>query len=400
MILFYNIGLFLYQLFAKILSFFNQKAKKWVDGRRNFPVLKYSGDREIVWFHIASLGEYEQAKPVMEALYLKNFYIVITFFSPSGYELRKNNSITQDVFYLPIDNPKNARRLINEFNPQMAFFVKYDLWFHYINQLYKKHIPIYLLSVLLSNKKSFIKQFSWQFNSNMYRKMQHIFTQDGNSKMILNKIGIEQVSVSGDTRIDAVIQTVESTTKNDKIELFKSNQPILILGSSYKNEEDIALQLISSKTWPYKVIIAPHQIDDSRIKEIENKFTKSIKYSELNNDNFNTEVLIIDNIGMLKQLYAYADIAIIGGGFRKSIHNTLEPAAFGLPLFFGPNYTMFKEAIEMKKRGAAFSFNNYEDFITNFKPLLINNNYKVLGAKNKQYIYENKGATKIVLNNL
>tara|TARA_R110001592_G_scaffold215820_2_gene469233 strand:- start:4854 stop:6068 length:1215 start_codon:yes stop_codon:yes gene_type:complete len=400
--LIYQISILGYSYLIRIASPFNSKAKLWVDGRKNiFNQIqsKINPNDKIAWFHCASLGEFEQGKPVIEGFKQKHsdFKILVTFFSPSGYELRKNYEGADYVFYLPIDTKKNAKKFIAIIQPKIAFFVKYEFWFHYLKELHQQQIPTYLISGVFRENQLFFKWYgTW------YKKMLHYFThffvQNTESETLLKKIGFNNITVSGDTRFDRVFENSLNTIKLPIIEAFKSNKQIIIGGSSWQAEEKILANYFLNQTANFKLIIAPHNIAESHIKQIEALFKgKCIRYSKANEQNVLDEnVLIIDNIGILANTYQYTDIAFIGGGFTGALHNILEPCSFGNLIVFGPNHQKFHEAQELINNGSAFIINNETDFNKIISKNLSNlNEIKKL---NKGYIANNKGATNIILN--
>lgn len=400
MILLYNLGIGLYALGIRIAAKWNPKASKWINGRRGWrnglAELPEKRKRRI-WFHISSLGEYEQAKPLLKLL-CDEHSLVITFFSPSGYELKKENPFTKHVFYLPVDTQKNAKEFIDIVKPDAAVFVKYDLWYHYISQLHNKSIPVVLISALFRPEQVYFKWYGGFFRA-LLQKLTHIYAQDEESLNLLESIGVANVLVTGDTRVDSVQENTRDIHIQPEFENAFGGEKTLIVGSSYDKEEELVHQLIENNIWPHKVVLAPHNIDESHLSRISELFgSLAIRYSIWNKraDDL-PQVLVIDNIGMLKQLYAIGSIAFIGGGFGKTVHNTLEPAAFGIPIIFGPHFKKFNEAVEMVKRGGAFSIDNYETLQKAIQLLNDSNKLHTVGAINRRYIEENTAATTKIL---
>ncbi len=400
MIFFYNISLKIYYLIILIVSPFNKKAKQWVSGRKNiFEKIKQSGACETknIWFHVSSLGEYEQGLPVIEKIKIKypNHKIFLTFFSPSGYEIKKNSKTADYIFYLPNDSRKNARKFIELVNPQISFFVKYDFWYHYLNQLKNNKIPIYIFSTIFREKQSFFKWYgAW------YRKMlfmfTHIFVQNKESVNLLKSIGIENVTITGDTRFDRVIDISENSKDFEIIERFKDNKFVIVAGSTWQPDEEILINFINNRKEDIKFIIAPHNIKEENIKRISNSLKVSYQlYSKSKIEEIkNCKVLIIDNIGMLSSIYKYGEIAYIGGGFGVNIHNTLEAATYGMPVVFGTNYHKFQEAKDLIELKTAFSITNYNDFERTIINLFNDSNLLTkTSAIAKKYVYANKGST-------
>lgn len=397
----YDIFINIYLISLKTASFFSVKAKKWVDGRRNFPAL-YNNQKKI-WVHCASLGEFEQGRPILEKLKqtYPDYPIVLTFFSPSGYEIRKNYTGADYIFYLPIDTQKNAAKFIQEVNPALVVWVKYEYWFHYLNELKKQSIPVLLVSAIFRQSQPFFKS-----NNKFWKKIlscfAQIFVQDEASEKLLNVIGINQnVTISGDTRFDRVLEIASKKSAIQEIENFIEKQQVLIAGSTWLQDEKLlAKYMMQNQT--KKLIVAPHEIDSAHLKNIKLLFPSSIFYSEwidLKDKPNNIQVLIIDNVGMLSQLYQYATICYIGGGFNKSgIHNILEAAVYGKAIIFGPNYQKFGEAVGLEKRNSAFSISNERE-LTNKLDHLFTDAISLKNAKDlsKQFVIEKSGATKIIV---
>ena len=394
----YNIGIGLYGLLLKIVALFNPKAKLFVDGRKNIweqIETKVNPKDNPIWFHFASLGEFEQGRPVLESLKAKNNdqKIIVTFFSPSGYEIRKNYALA-NVFYLPLDTTSNAKKFITLVNPKIAIFTKYEFWFHYFNALYKNQIPLYLISGIFRPNQSF---FKWHggFYRNILKCVNHFFVQNEESVLLLKSIGINKVNLSGDTRFDRVYENAQQPKKLKLIEQFCDTSKIFIAGSTWLPDEKLLVSL--TKKYPdWKLIIAPHEIGQSHIQEIERLFPKAVKFSNLQPSTFKLQpsILIIDNIGMLSSLYQYAKMAYIGGGFGVGIHNTLEATAFGLPVIFGPKFDKFQEAKDLITIGAAKSIANADELITAFADFKTN---EKASAAARSYVEQKKGATEMII---
>jgi 3-deoxy-D-manno-octulosonic-acid transferase len=397
----YRAGIFLF-------SFFNEKARKWIDGRKNIflRLAQTLSDRneKRIWFHCASLGEFEQGKPIIEAIkkgYPQN-KILLTFFSPSGYEIKKNDPICDYIFYLPLDGAINAKKFIDIVKPSMVFFIKYEFWHFYIKELKKRKIPLYFISARFSEGQIFFRWYG-KFFDKMLRRITHLFVQDQHSLELLYGHSISQVTVSGDTRFDRVYQGSMETKSFPEIEKFCKGKKIFIAGSTWQADENIVAGLIESAEDDFKFIIAPHEIKEDRIADLMNKFSqKSIRYSELIKLNqTDARVLIIDNVGMLSSLYKYGNAAYIGGAFNKGLHNILEAIVFGLPVFFGSGYKKFPEAIELVKSKSAFSIYSGSDLMNKMKELFSSEEkLENIRKANKNYIIKNKGATNVVMNYL
>lgn len=398
MLCLYNFGIFFYGLLVKGLALFNPKAKLFIQGRQKiFPLLeeKINSRHKHVWFHFASLGEFEQGRPVLEKI--KERYpekkIVITFFSPSGYEIRKDYPLADGVFYLPMDTAANAQRFIDIIQPEIAIFTKYEFWYHYFKTLKKNNIPLFLISGIFRPEQLFFKWYGG-FYRRMLNCVTHFFVQNIESMTLLEKIGIEEVSLSGDTRFDRVYENVAAAKKLALVEQFIQQSKVLIAGSTWPQDE--ALIAILIKKYPdWKVILAPHEIGASHINALKDLYPEAIKYSDLQNHaQANPQVLIIDNIGLLSSLYQYGTLAYIGGGFGAGIHNTLEAAAFGLPAIFGPNFHKFQEAKDLVALQAAISIASEEELEQAF---LLFSHDAASGKKARDYVVQKKGATAGIL---
>ncbi len=390
---------------VKIASLLNPKAKLFIKGRKNvFDNIKKIDSNEIIyWFHCASLGELEQGKPIIEKLKENDssIKILITFFSPSGYEYGKNYEKADYVYYLPIDTPSNAIKFIELVHPTKAFFVKYEFWYNYLFQLNSNNIPTYLISGVFRKNQLFFKWYG-----TVHRRMLSYFTfffvQNLNSKELLNKEGYTNVSITGDTRLDRVYENSLNHEKPPLIKKFTENKTTIILGSSWSQEEEIIAEFIQSSKKDFKYIIAPHNVDGNHISAIEKLLGNSfIKYSDATYENIsNHNVLIIDNIGILANTYQFTDIAFIGGGFKGSLHNILEPASFGNVILFGPKHEKFHEAEELINIKGAYEINYVDDLIAITNHLLLENNLKKSQEINTAYIKNGRGASDKILQEL
>jgi len=401
--LLYNFGIFVFSALAKLLAPFNSKAFLWVKGRKNW-TSKISerimpSDRAI-WIHCASLGEFEQGRPVIEALKkdMPEFKIVLTFFSPSGYEIRKNYDNADCICYLPADSPANARKFIDLVNPEFVIFVKYEFWNNYISVLYNNKIPLYLISGIFRRSQHFFKWYGGFFRT-MLSKFEKIYVQDQQSLDLLAGIGIKNVVLAGDTRFDRVVQIAGTAKSIGKLEQFRGSEKLFLAGSSWRQDEEIISEYINLSPRVMKWVFAPHEIDKSNIERLEKLFkVKSVRFSEYSEAFSDARVLIIDNIGMLSSAYRYAYIAAIGGGFGKGIHNILEPACWGIPVIFGPNHQNFREAVDLKKEGGAMSFQNFGEFKKVMDLWLSDDKiYRKSAEIASNYVKENTGATGIII---
>lgn len=406
MVFLYSLGLRFYYLLILLASLFNNKARLWIKGRKGiFDKIQkqVKSENNLFWFHTSSLGEFEQGRPLIEALKNKNnsIKILLTFFSPSGYENRKNYKTADYIFYMPPDTKKNARQFINLIQPSKAFFIKYEFWYHYLNQLKKNNIPVYLISANFRQKQIFFKWYGGWFRKMLY-KFAHIFVQNKKSEQLLKNIGLDNITISGDTRFDRVAEIAKQAKRIEIAEKFKQDNSIIIGGSTWDKDEEIIIEFINTSQRKTKYIIAPHEIHESNIQRIIKSINKPvIRYSSASINNVNDfQVLIIDNIGMLSSLYRYADIAYIGGGFGVGIHNILEAATFGLPVVFGPNYKKFQEAVDLVESGGAFSVDSYENLQIRFENLLENIETNKAGKISKEYVLNNQGATSKILNEI
>ncbi len=394
----YNIGITFYTILLKFAALFNQKAKLFILGRKNIfqeIAKKINPNDKPIWFHFASLGEFEQGRPVLEAIKFKepNQKFVITFFSPSGYEIRKDYPLA-DVFYLPLDTLRNAKKFIELVNPSKVVFTKYEFWYHYFEILKSKQIPLYLISGIFRPNQFFFKWYGG-FYRNMLKNVSHFFVQNNESVSLLKSIGIEEVTLSGDTRFDRVYENSLNPKKIQSVEFFCGTSKVLIAGSTWLADEKVLGSIIEKHT-DWKIIIAPHEIDHSHIQDIQNRFPQAIRFSNLKLKPLNQDakILIIDNIGLLSSLYQYANLAYIGGGFGAGIHNTLEAAAFGLPIIFGPKFDKFQEAKDLIALGAAKSISSEAELLEAFQYL---NSNTQAGADAKKYVADKKGATALIL---
>ena len=403
MALLYNLGIRIYFLAISLASFFNPKAKLWINGRKKiFLKLKenFSENEKTVWFHAASLGEFEQGRSIIENFKKEHldFKILLTFFSPSGYEIRKNYQGADSIFYLPLDTKKNAKQFISIVNPKLVYFIKYEFWFNYINELYNKQIPIFIVSANFRNDQHFFKWYGSWFRKQL-QKITYFFVQNEYSLFLLNGIDVKNVIVSGDTRFDRVYEITKEEKAVPIIEEFCNNAKVLIAGSTWPEDEEIILKNFNTQAENYKLIIAPHEVHPERIEALINSNSeKMIRYSEINENNaLENRILIIDSIGILSHIYKYGSIAIIGGGFGKGIHNILEAATFGLPIIFGPTYQKFQEAKDLIELKGAVSISNYEEYSCALSNFLIPENMKTAGTISRNYVANKVGATKMIL---
>ncbi len=404
MLLIYNIGIQLYYLLVKVAALFNAKAGRWVNGRREQKVTSFPSG--CIWFHFASLGEFEQGRPVLEQLRLiyPGEKFAITFFSPSGYEIRKNTPLADAVYYLPLDTAANALEFIEALQPRFAVFTKYEYWYHFFNQLHKRHIPVYLISGIFRPNQVFFKWYGGLHRS-ILNMVSRFFVQDESSCQLLQSIGITQVQVSGDTRFDRVWTNAQQPKPLPLIQAFKNNRSLFIGGSTWPQDEELLINLVHQHT-DWKFIFAPHEIAEDKISQLLKLLpaAETLRFSAIESaikPLSGYQILIIDNIGMLSALYPYAEVAYIGGGFGVGIHNTLEAAAFGLSVIFGPNYQKFREARELIGLQAGFSIQDADELNQTGSRLITNVQFRLqAGAKARQYVQEHTGATSVIVNYL
>jgi 3-deoxy-D-manno-octulosonic-acid transferase len=397
MLALYNIGIPLYYTLIYIVSLYKNKARLWIKGRKEQQIQQFKSS---VWFHFASLGEFEQGRPVLEQI--KSNYpehaIVVTFFSPSGYEARKNTPLADAVYYLPLDTESNARQFINSINPVMAIFTKYEYWYHFFNQLHKQHVPLYMISGIFRPGQVFFKWYGG-LHRKMLKMVSWFFVQDIASKHLLHDAGVTNVTISGDTRFDRVWANALQPKELPQIASFKNGQKLFIAGSTWPADEKLLVEVINQHP-NWKFLIAPHEIREDKINGLMSVLPKgtTLKFSNISNITSQTSCLVIDNIGMLSLLYQYADIAYIGGGFGSGIHNTLEAAAFGMPVIFGPKYDKFKEALDLVELKAGFSINSQEELNCIVGKLMDDEQARdVSSVVAKNYVEQNVGATNAIL---
>lgn len=396
----YNLFIRIYFSLIWVASFFNKKASLWIQGRRNLLeriALDLDHEADYIWFHCASSGEFEQGRPVIERFRKENpgMKVVLTFFSPSGYEMRKNYPLADHVFYLPTDTPFNARKFVEYVNPRLAVFVKYEYWYNFLNELNRKNIPVVFISAIFRKNQMFFRWWASWFRKRL-KRISYFFVQDKNSRELLKQIGVHNVVVSGDTRFDRVHQITSKPESFEKVEKFIQGAVIFMGGSTWPTDENLIVSFINNDKSNLKYIIVPHEIHKSHTTKLLESLNKpAVVYSEYDEDKFiKARVLIVDQMGMLSSLYQYASIAYVGGGFGKGIHNILEAAAFGMPVLFGPNYKKFMEARELVERGGAFPVKNNHEFSVVATQLL--GNYQLLRESSSiasNYVNSKTGAT-------
>lgn len=401
MIFIYNLSLKVISGLFALAALFNNKAKLFVKGRKGL-ITRISEDLKentdpILWIHCASLGEFEQGRPIIEAFKKEyaGYKIMLTFFSPSGYEIRKNYALADWVYYLPWDTKNNARQFVDAVKPELAIFVKYEFWFHFSNELHKRSIPLISVASIFRKDQLFFKSYG-SFYSNILKKFSYFFVQNHLSKDLLKTLGLVNVSVAGDTRFDRVNEVASSSEPLPLISKFKNDTKLMVIGSAWPEDMEVLSPFINEQGSKLKFIIAPHEINEASLKLIESQLAqKHIRYSQtavMDLQQFN--VLIIDNIGLLSRLYKYGEFAFIGGAYGKGLHNILEAACYGVPIFFGnKNFEKFQEAKDLINRGGAFDIADYSDLLTKYEMVNVPENFMLACEVTKSYVQENLGAT-------
>jgi 3-deoxy-D-manno-octulosonic-acid transferase len=401
----YKIGINIYFLLVLIASPFKEKARRWIKGRKGmWKKIKIAGgtDRDVYWFHCSSLGEFEQGRPLIESIRKENpeIFVLLTFFSPSGYELRKNYTGADLVTYLPLDSPVNSWRFINIVKPAAVYFIKYEFWFYYLRNLKKKNVPVFLVSAKFREEQAFFKWWGrW------YRKFlnyfSHFFVQEEVSSDLLKSLGHNNVTISGDTRFDRVYQISQASRSYPGIELFKQNKIILVAGSTWDKDEEFLVRFINKSDENIKFILAPHEINSKKIyRLIASLEPPVVRFTDEDKSHFtDARIMIIDTIGHLSSVYKYGNLAYIGGGFGSGIHNILEAATYHLPVIFGPNHKKFTEANEMIQKEAAFVINDYNELNDKLEELLNDSSrLKKCSEKAGEYVKSRIGATQAIMN--
>ncbi|MFC4096193.1 3-deoxy-D-manno-octulosonic acid transferase [Euzebyella saccharophila] len=400
----YNVTAQVSWFILRLVALFNTKINLFVEGRKQtLSILKdkLSPNEGAIWVHVASLGEFEQGLPIIEQLKIKypQHKILVTFFSPSGYEVKKNTKIADAVCYLPIDTKKNAQDFIDKVNPVLALFVKYEVWPNYLSELSKRKIPILLVSAIFNENKIYFKPYG-KFMRLALKKFDHIFVQDNTSQLLLNGIGINNTTVSGDTRLDRVSKILERDNQLDFMEAFKKERLCFVAGSTWPEDENILVDYINNSTKNIKFVLAPHTIKSDKIHGLAGAISKkTMLYSKMNSNTIGEhDVLIIDHIGLLTKIYSYAEIAYVGGGFATGLHNTLEPAVFGIPVIIGPKFKGFNEAEDLVASKGILSITDQWTFGETMKKLTENTEFRERTGKiNANYISKNKGASSQII---
>jgi 3-deoxy-D-manno-octulosonic-acid transferase len=401
----YSLGLRFYELVVRLAAIFNPKAKEFVLGRKiawkSLSSELASNDKPILWVHCSSVGEYEQGRPVIEVFKQRfpDFRVLITFYSPSGYKAVETDEVVDFKIYLPFDSRKNARRLLDTVRPKMALFIKYEFWHYYLSELHNRQIPTFSISSIFRSSQPFFKWYGG-FNRRILNNFDYFFVQDKASYQLLQNLNLP-ATITGDTRLDRVLKIKEQERSLPKIANFASDKKLMVVGSLRKEDIDIMISFVQQHP-ELSFIITPHEIAESMMLPLERSDFSSIRYSQLTDSNTPEQVLIIDNIGMLSQLYRFANYAYVGGGFSDGLHNILEPAVYGIPVFFGnENYQKFKEAIDLIDLGTAFPVGSYPEFAAVYSDLDTNiDRKKEIKTRLDTYLSENKGAAEKIITHL
>lgn len=416
MLFLYRTGMALFGLLMRLAALWHPKARLWVRGRKGLLAhiaAELPDGKPSAWFHFASLGEFEQGRPVLEGFRRRrpDLQLIVTFFSPSGYEIRKNYAGADHVFYLPEDTPANAAEFIRLIRPELAVFTKYEYWYFFFRELHRQGIPLYMISSIFRPDQVFFKAYG-SLHRRMLGWVGHFFVQNEVSVQLLKGQGFQNVSLSGDTRFDRVAELSQDPKKMMEVSDFCGDAPVLVAGSTWPEDEALLAELLQQ--YPdWKLIIAPHEVDEAHIQELMKRFPdgQAIRYTELesqkskikkNSSILNTHysILLIDTIGLLSSLYAYGDIAYIGGGFGKGIHNTLEAAAYGIPVIFGPKYEKFQEAKDLISENAGFSIGNAPELKQVFATLQEVKQRDQAGQAAGNYVQSRIGATEMILRHI
>lgn len=405
--LLYNCSIYLYRIAISVAQFFIPKAKKWVAGRKNWraEMSALKAEKNILWIHVASYGEFEQGKPVIEQLKTKfpAYKVLMTFFSPSGYESKKDYEKVDFVHYLPLDTKRNARDFIDLIEPKIAIFVRYEFWFNYLYACHDREIPvIYFSSSFRSNQLYFKSYGTWFLQA--LKQCELFLVRDKKSAEVLQEVGIHHSEVLGDTRFDSVMKNAQLNTTLPIIESFKEDKKLVVFGSTWGSDEVLIIKWLNEfENLPFKVIIAPHEIDPNSVNDFQEQVKhKLVKYSDPQHEN--AAVLWIDSIGLLKNIYRYADLSYVGGGFGAGIHNLLEPAVFGKAVVFGPKHHKFQEAFELKALGLGHVIQKPNEFSPTINALLKvsndNGKEKIGIEKVDLYFKQHEGASEKILNRI
>jgi 3-deoxy-D-manno-octulosonic-acid transferase len=401
----YNIGIFLYSVAIHLAALWNHKARLWIDGRKGiFPKLReaVAPDDKVIWFHAASLGEFEQGRPLMEEIRRRHpaYKILLTFFSPSGYEIRKDYKGADWVFYLPTDRPCRVKKFLDAVHPEIAVFIKYEFWLNYLHYLGRRGVRTYLISSIFRRDSIFFRPWGGAFRK-VLRVFDRLFVQNTESKELLANIGITRVEIAGDTRFDRVIAIAESPARIECVELFTSGHPTVVAGSTWAPDEAVLGEIVARHP-EMRFVVAPHEMNEERIRQMQVVLGGgAVRYSECVDGGIvpdSARVMIVDTFGILSTLYRYGQYAYVGGGFGSGIHNILEAVAYGLPVAFGPNCERFREARDLRALGVATVIENADRLDEWMTRLMSDPAYASRVKHNAQeYIAQNRGATQKII---
>lgn len=402
----YNIGIYIYDFLVHLAAIFSQKPRKMIWGHWVvYDLLRQQmeKDAQYIWFHAASLGEFEQGRPLIERIRQRypHYKVLLTFFSPSGYEVRKNYSGADIVCYLPFDKPRNVHKFLNIVQPCMAFFIKYEFWNNYLTELHKRCIPVYSVSSIFRKEQIFFKWYGG-FYRGVLKNFDQLFVQNETSRRFLSKIQVNKVTVAGDTRFDRVLEIQEQAKQLPLVKQFKGDSLTLVAGSSWPLDEDLFIEYFNNHP-KMKLIIAPHEIDENHLVEIINKLKRPyVRYSKAIEQNVtNADCLLVDCFGLLSSIYRYGEIAYVGGGFGVGIHNILEAAVYGIPVIFGPKYHKFMEACELLQAQGAYSIKDYKDLDLLLDKMLVDPIFlKFSGNNAANYVQTHSGASEKILSKI
>ncbi|KAA6332218.1 3-deoxy-D-manno-octulosonic acid transferase [termite gut metagenome] len=404
--MFYDIGIFLYDIAVHIAALFNSKPRRMIKGHwavYKLLRIQVEKDARYLWFHTASLGEFEQGRPLMEAIRIRRpeYKIILTFFSPSGYEVCKSYKGADVICYLPFDNLRNVKKFLTIVHPCMAFFIKYEFWRNYLDELKKRYIPTYSVSSIFRKDQIFFKWYGGKYR-NVLKNFNCLFVQNEISRKYLAQLGITQIVVVGDTRFDRVLQIREEAQRLPLVEKFKGQTITLVAGSSWEPDEDLVIEYFNTHP-EMKLILAPHVVNERHLMEIINKLKRPyVCYTHADEESVReADCLIINCYGLLSSIYRYGEVAYIGGGFGVGIHNTLEAAVYSMPILFGPKYQKYREAVELVEAEGGYSINNYDELHTLLDRLFSDNYFlKNTGTNAGNYVIKNSGATNQILNRI
>ena len=402
----YNIAIYIYDFLVHIAAVFSRKPRKMIQGHREvYDILRRQQEKDAryIWFHAASLGEFEQGRPLMERIKERypDYRILLTFFSPSGYEVRKNYKGADIICYLPFDKPRNVGKFLDIIHPCMAFFIKYEFWQNYLSELHKRQIPVYSVSSIFRKEQVFFKWYGGSYRK-VLKNFDRLFVQNEASKRFLAKIGVTDVTVVGDTRFDRVLEIRQQAKDLPLVERFKGDSLTMVAGSSWPPDEDLFIEYFNNHP-EMKLIIAAHVIDENHLVEIMGKLKRPyVRYSKANEQNVQgVDCLIIDCFGLLSSIYRYGEIAYVGGGFGVGIHNILEAAVYGIPVIFGPRYQKFMEAKELLDAKGAFTIRTFDDLKKHLDKMIQEPAYlKEVGKNADVYVNSRLGASEQVLSKI